>query len=314
MKKILCVGSVTADIMVKPADSIPTPGTLRGVESISMHVGGCAANAAIDLAKLGVPVRLCCRLGQDQFGDFVLQTAREAGVDTSATVQAAEPGTTISVVCIQSGGERSFLYYPGSAGAFCIGDIPKGAADGCDIVFVAGAMILSSFDGEPCAAFLREMRGQGKFTVLDTGWDFEDVWLPKLAEALPFLDLFMPSYEEAVKLSGRTELPEIAGFFRERGVGRIVIKVGKDGAYLEENEGEGTLLPTYPNVPVKDTTGAGDAFCAGFLAGLAQDWDFQSCGAFANAAGTHCVMEIGASAGIKSLEDIQNFMKQNTIL
>lgn len=124
----------------------------------------------------------------------------------------------------------------------------------------------------------------------------------------------MPSYEEAVKLSGRTELPEIAGFFRERGVGRIVIKVGKDGAYLEENEGEGTLLPTYPNVPVKDTTGAGDAFCAGFLAGLAQDWDFQACGAFANAAGTHCVMEIGASAGIKSLEDIQNFMKQNTIL
>lgn len=202
MKKILCVGSVTADIMVKPADSIPTPGTLRGVESISMHVGGCAANAAIDLAKLGVPVRLCCRLGQDQFGDFVLQTAREAGVDTSATVQAAEPGTTISVVCIQSGGERSFLYYPGSAGAFCIGDIPKGAADGCDIVFVAGAMILSSFDGEPCAAFLREMRGQGKFTVLDTGWDFEDVWLPKLAEALPFWTCSCPAMRRRSNSAG----------------------------------------------------------------------------------------------------------------
>ena len=55
MKKVLCIGSVTTDVIVSPADSVPTPGTLRAVDSVTTHVGGCAANAAIDLGRLGVP-------------------------------------------------------------------------------------------------------------------------------------------------------------------------------------------------------------------------------------------------------------------
>ena len=278
-----------------------------------MHVGGCASNAAIDLAKLGVPVKLCCRLGKDQFGDFVLQTAREAGVDTSGVVQRDDPGTTISVVCIQSSGERSFLYHPGSAAAFCADDIPADLEVDCGIVFVAGAMLLTGFDGAPCAQFLKNMRSKGKYTVLDTAWDFEDVWLPKLQEALPHLDLFMPSYEEAAKLSGKEDVKDIAAFFRQQGAANVVIKMGKDGAYIKEGQKEGIVLPTYPNVQVKDTTGAGDAFCAGFLAGLAQEWNFFDCGAFANGVGTHCVMELGASAGIKSIGEVQEFMRNNWI-
>ena len=71
MKKVLCIGSVITDVIVSPADSVPTPGTLRAVDSVSTHVGGCAANAAIDLGRLGVPAVLCCKVGADSFGDFV---------------------------------------------------------------------------------------------------------------------------------------------------------------------------------------------------------------------------------------------------
>lgn len=308
MKKILCVGSVTADVMVKPADSIPEPGTLQSVESISVHTGGCASNAAMDLAKIGVPVRLCCRLGNDRFGNFVKETAQEAGVDISAVVQRDAPQTTVSVVCVQSNGERSFLYYPGSAGAFCTEDIPESAADGCEIVFVAGAMLLSGFDGNPCGTFLQKMQEAGKYTALDTGWDFEDIWLPKLKDVLPHLDLFMPSYDEAVKLSGCTAVSEMVRFFKKCGAKNLVIKMGKDGAYLSPQHGEAQMLPAFSGLTVKDTTGAGDAFCAGFLTGIARGEDFYRCGILANAVGAHCVMELGASAGIQPLKQIEEFI------
>jgi len=313
LKRILCAGSVTADVIVTPADSIPTPGTLRAVEGVSTHVGGCAANAAIDLAKLGVPVTLSCKVGRDSFGRFVRETAAAAGVDVKGVVEDAGVETTVSIVCVNSSGERSFLYNPGSAAAYTAGDIDPRLVEESDMVFVAGGMLPSPLDGGPRAPFLENARAQGKFTAMDTAWDFDDVWLPKVAAALPHLDLFMPSLEEAQKLTGETEPDRIADRFFERGVANVIIKLGKEGALFCPAGQERFRLATYRSVQPVDTTGAGDSFCAGFLAGLAQGWDFRSSGAFANAVGTHCIMAVGASTGIRSIPEIREFMAHNTV-
>lgn len=312
LKRILCAGSVTADVIVTPADSVPTPGTLRAVEGVSTHVGGCAANAAIDLAKLGVPVTLSCKVGRDSFGRFVRETAGEAGVDIRGIVEDGGVSTTVSIVCVNSSGERSFLYNPGSAAAYTLEDIDLRLVEECDIVFVAGAMLLTSFDGEPCARFMEEARAKGKFTVMDTAWDFADVWLPKVEAVLPHLDLFMPSLEEAQKLTGEADPDRIADRFFEMGVANVIVKLGKEGALFCPAGRERFRLPTYRSIKPVDTTGAGDSFCAGFLAGLAQGWDFRESGAFANAVGTHCIMAVGASTGIRSITEIKEFMARNT--
>lgn len=312
MKKILCVGSVTTDVIVSPVDSVPAPGTLRAVNSVSTHVGGCAANAANDLAKLGVPVVLSCKLGNDSFGQFVKDTADSFGVDTKGVVF-GDVSTTVSIVCVNSSGERSFLYNPGSAADFKLSDISDELLSDCDIVFVAGAMLLSSFDGKPCAELMRRAQKMGKFTVMDTAWDFDDIWLPKIREVIPYLDLFMPSVDEAAKLVGLSpdEPDAIADRLFELGAKNIIIKVGKNGALICESGKERYTLPTYLSIKPTDTTGAGDSFCAGFLAGLAQGWDYRRSGMFANAVGTHCVMKIGASAGIVSIEETLKFMREH---
>jgi sugar/nucleoside kinase (ribokinase family) len=313
MKKVLCIGSVTSDVIVSPADSVPAPGTLRAVNSITMHAGGCAANAAVDLAKLGVPVTLCCKLGKDSFGDFVYKTVHQAGVDVAGIVFDERANTTVSVVCLSSSGERSFLYDPGSTALFAEKDIPERLIDESDIVFVAGAMLLSAFDGRPCASVMRKARKNGKYTVMDTAWDFDGRWLPKIAEALPELDLFMPSADEAAMLTGETQPDKIADRLFELGCRNVIIKLGKDGALVCPAGQERKVLPTYRSVRPVDTTGAGDAFCAGFLAGLAQGWDYYRSAAFANAAGTHCIMAVGASTGIKSIEETLEFMKTHNV-
>ncbi|MBQ8338635.1 MAG: carbohydrate kinase family protein [Oscillospiraceae bacterium] len=313
MKKVLCVGSVTTDVIVSPVDNIPNPGELKAIKSASTHVGGCAANAANDLAKLGVPVVLSCKVGKDSFGDFVKSTAKANGVDVKGVVS-GDVDTTVSIVCVSSQGERSFLYNPGSAADFKLSDIPDELIDECDIVFVAGAMLLTSFDGAPCAELMRRAREKGKYTVMDTAWDFDDVWLPKIREVIPHLDLFMPSVDEAAKLTGLSpkDPDAIADKLFELGAENVIVKVGKHGALICEKNKERYTLPTYMSIKPVDSTGAGDSFCAGFLAGLAQGWDYKKSGQFANAVGTHCIQKIGASTGIVSIEETLKFMQEHT--
>lgn len=313
MKRILCIGSVTTDILVSTVDNFPKPGVLQAVQNTNLRVGGCAANAASDLAILGVPVTLSCKVGADWFGNFVKAEVAKTGVDISGIVADETAPTTSSIVCIRSDGERSFLYNPGSAAAYRKEDIPEELIDASDIVFVAGAMLLTSFDGAPCAEVLKMAREKGKYTVMDTAWDFDDVWLPKIADALADLDLFMPSYDEAARLSGKEEPAEIADFFFAAGVKSVIIKLGKQGAYFCPTPEERFTLPTYRSIRSVDSTGAGDSFCAGFLCGLAQDWDFEKSGRFANAVGTHCIQAVGASAGIRPMAEILDFMEKTPL-
>lgn len=313
MKKVLCIGSVTTDIIVSPVDDLPTPGTMQNVTNITMHVGGCAANAAIDLAKLGIPSMLSCKVGDDSFGNFVISSVKADGVDVRGVVKDPAVNTTASVVCVKSYGERSMLYNPGSTSAFKAEDISEDCFQRSNIVFIAGSLLLNAFDGEPSAAFMRRAQQAGKYTALDTAWDIDGVWLPKIKAVIPYLDLFMPSYEEAAKLSGETEISKIADAFFALGAKNVVVKMGKKGVYVCESGGKRYEIPTYTSIKPVDTTGAGDSFCAGFLCGLAQGWDYRRSGQFANAVGTHCVMKIGASAGIRSMEEILRFMKKTNL-
>ena len=124
------------------------------------------------------------------------------------------------------------------------------------------------FEGEELAAFFKEMKERGKMTVMDTAWDSSGRWLCRIEKALAYTDLFMPSFEEARALSGVEDPFEMADFFFDRGCGSVVIKLGKEGALLCKSREERTLVPIIEGVNVKDTTGAGDAFCAGVVSSL----------------------------------------------
>lgn len=303
MKKILCIGSVTVDVLASPVNGMPKPGTLQGVDSVEVHPGGCAVNAALDLQKLGGNVALSCLIGEDSFGELLKSRFQKAGLPLDGVVQTSLAGTTVSVVLIQSSGERSFLYYPGSSALFEKKHIAKTLTEEADIVFVAGVMLLPSFEGQGLADFMKEMKASGKMTVMDTAWDKDGEWLPKLLDALPYTDLFMPSLEEAAALSGQRDPEKMADFFFDLGCSSVVIKLGKKGALICEKRDKRFYLPALSHIAAVDTTGAGDSFCAGFLFGISSGWDFDACGRFANAVAACCVSATGASTGIRTYEE-----------
>ncbi len=311
MIDVACIGILVADVIAKPVDKIPAPGLLERIDSIAIYSGGCAMSAGIDMAKIGLRTAVLGKTGADSFGTYLRGELTKYGVETAGVATDDTIQTSASVVISASGGERSFLHTVGANGTFCYDDVNWDILEKSRIVFVAGTMLMDAFDGADCARVLKKCKEMGKITVLDTAWDSRGRWMEVLAPCMPYIDVFMPSIDEAVQLAGGEEEPaKIADIFFDMGVRQVVIKLGSRGCYLRESrEAEGIVIPCF-RVKAVDTTGAGDSFCAGFLSGMAKGLSFAECGRFANAVGAHCVQAMGATTGIRSYEEIQSFIRE----
>ncbi|MHB1485836.1 MAG: carbohydrate kinase family protein [Saccharofermentanales bacterium] len=310
MIDIACVGILVADAIAKPVEKIPEKGRLELVDTLGLYTGGCASSASIDMSIIGRNVAIIGKIGNDGFGMFMKNSLEQKGVGTKGLIVDPQGATSASLVIVTPDGERSFIHCTGSNGTFVEADIPYDVIAESKLVFVAGTMLMPAFDGEECALFLKKSKKMGKTTALDTAWDSKGRWMKVLAPCMPYIDIFLPSYEEAVELSGKKDPDEIADTFLAMGPSIVVIKLGKDGCLIKTKSGERHKIPTYNRIKAVDTTGAGDAFCSGFLSAYVNGSSLTDCGMFANAVGTHCVMAKGASTGIKSETEIRKFMDE----
>jgi sugar/nucleoside kinase (ribokinase family) len=311
MHKVTCLGIIVADVIAKPVDNLPQKGKLDLVDQLELHLGGCASNAAVDLQKIGIQTAVIGRVGNDGFGKFVINEMRLNGVEVGGIKISNESKTSASVVAVHSNGERSFIHHLGANADFSIDDINLQIIYDAPILFVAGALLMPSFDGIPSSKVLQKAQSANVITVMDTAWDSTGKWMDSIKPCLPHLDYFIPSLEEAEMISGKKQPEEIADVFLQNGVKNAVVKLGSNGCFIKNNRGEKYFIEAYKNIRVADTTGAGDSFAAGFIAGLTMGWDLKMCGKFGNAAGAHCVMEIGATTGLKKMNEILEFINKN---
>ena len=305
-KGVLCAGIAAADVVVKPVAGLPEEGKLRLVDGIELHCGGCAVNTGIGLARLGVKSGISGRVGQDGFGNFLKERLTGEGVSTTGLKMVAGEQTSATAVMVSPAGERSFLHFLGANRNYSAADFDLQLLHDYRILHLAGILLTPSFDGEPAASVMRQAREAGLVTSLDTAWDSTGRWLKAVGPILPYTDLFLPSIEEARMLSGLKDPEEIADFFLKTGVKVVALKMGSEGSYFKSSPGEKGFVPIYP-VTVKDTTGAGDAFAAGFLAGYLQEWPLRRVTQLANAVGALAASKMGATDGILSLAETLRF-------
>lgn len=313
MKKVACLGILVADVIVEPVDTYPEKGVLQKVNSITVHNGGNAMTASINLRKLGVPSSIVGMVGNDMFGDFLKSRLSDAQVDTRGLKVSDDTQTSASVLMIDNSGERSFFHCVGTNAVFSINDIDYDIINECDIVFVTGTFLLTHFDGVETMEFLKKCKEMGKTTLLDVCWDSKGEWGNLLDMSLPYIDYFMPSIDEARCIANEDEPEAIANVFASKGASDIIIKLGSKGSFLrKKGESTGTVYKSYKVDNVVDTTGAGDSFCSGFIAALSMDKSLEECMVFANAVGAMSVMEKGATTGTKSYEETLEFIKCNS--
>lgn len=308
MPQVVSIGHLCVDVTARTVDSMPSGGQLKPVDNIFMSTGGCANNCANDMAKLGMDVGIMGKIGMDSFGDYLVQALAANGVNSEHLIRDPKEPTSASVLLVDSHKERNILHCYGANTQMTEADVDYEALKGAKIVVVNAAFLLPALDGEPMARMLEKIQGMGIYTILDTAWDPHGVWMKAIRPCLPHLDLFIPSIEEAEQIAGKTDPDEIADVFLAGGAKNVVIKMGKEGAFIKN----ATIREKAPAfvVDAVDTTGAGDSFVAGFTTGLLQGWDLKTCAIFANGVGAHCVMAPGASAGIKPMAEIIRFIQE----
>lgn len=309
MSDITCVGILVADVLGKPVDRLPEKGKLGLVENMSLQIGGCAANVVIDLARLGLKSNIIGKIGDDNFGKFLLNILNSECVDVTGLRIDRNVSTSASMVMISGDGERSILHSFGANARFSFDDINLDIVKKSKILLIAGTFLMPDFDGEGTEKLLKFAGENGVICCMDTAWDSKGQWLKKIESSLKYLDWFMPSYDEARELTGDSKPEDIAMFFQSKGVRNVIIKLGSEGCYTKPLNETGYYVPAYTNVEVIDTSGAGDSFCAGFISGLSNGWDILQCSKFANAVGAHCITKIGTTTGIRSAEETLEFMK-----
>ncbi len=308
MADVVCLGILVADVVGKPVDKIPERGKLELVDRMELHTGGNAANTGISLAKIGIDTAVIGKVGDDGFGDFMVSRLAKNGIDTSRVVRDKENATSATMVLVHGDGERSFIHYIGANASLVKEDVDMDFVKSSKILYVAGAFLMPAFDGQPTADVLKEAQEAGVITALDTCWDSKGRWMSLLEPCLKYVDYFVPSYEEARMIAGYDEPADIAKALMDKGVKTVGIKMGDKGCYIRSADEE-ISIPIY-EVNAIDALGAGDAFAAGFLAGIVNGWDLTRTGKFANAVGAFCVTELGATTGVRHQSVIEAFIEE----
>ncbi len=307
----LCAGILFADYVCAPIPRVPDPGELVPTERMQLTVGGCASNAAVDLAKLGVAVGAAGCVGDDTFGRFVVETLKRAGVDASGVHTLSEYGTAGTMVINVSGQDRRFISAPGANTAFEVSHIPPDWLRQAKVVYVGGYLMMPGLETEAFVEMFRTARAAGARTVLDVvlfgGTDHWDI----LAKVLPEVDVFLPNNDEAAFITGLSDPYEQAQRFREAGAKTVVITRGDRGCLLV-SDSHRLRAGTYP-AEYLGGTGSGDAFDAGYCAGLLRGEDPAGCLRWGSALGASCVRALGATEGVFTRDETEAFLREHEL-
>jgi len=306
---LIVAGHMVADVIGRPI-ALDRPigfGKLFHSEAVELHTGGNVCNVGIAAAKLGLRVGALGRLGDDNWGAFLQQRLHRANLDLGGVIVDKRGQSSATVVCVDPSGERTFFHTGGCGNQLTAADIiaQLGYIKRSRAVALGYFGLMPRLESEFGRA-LRAIRRAAPKTLTSLDCVAGAKGFDNLAKALPWLDIFVPSLDEARNVSGEESPEKIIARFRAAGAPGIVgVKLGAEGCLLNDpsEPAKSLYVPPVPAKKVVDATGAGDSWLAGFITARLHGFGLRDAGIFANAVGASCVQAIGASTGIRSFDE-----------
>lgn len=286
---VLCLGRTYCDLVFTGLPGLPVLGREVFADDIAVVPGGGAFITAAHLASLGCRAFLVSRLGLDPLSSGLESTLAGSGVDLAFLERAGDAGPQVTVAIVQPQ-DRAFLSRRAGHGRPATLEAAL-AARGVRHLHIAEYATLAEIPG-----LIAKAKGNGLSISLDPSWDDSLIRDPALIGACKGIDLFLPNVEEACAIT-RMDDPADALEHLSQHFPLVILKKGAGGAALAE--GRSRLSLEAPRVAVVDTTGAGDAFNAGFLQKWLKGDDLQSCLAAAIDAGSLSVQAVGGATVLK---------------
>jgi sugar/nucleoside kinase (ribokinase family) len=311
MLDVLSAGIIVADHVCTPIPHLPAAGELVMADGMLLTIGGCAANAAVDLAKMQVRVGVLGRVGTDVFGRVVTEMLREANVDVSHIQASPGADTSQTLIVNVQGQDRRFIHTFGANRDFRAADIPLGLLDRIKVLYLGGYLLMPGMTQDELVPVFQAARAKGVKTVLDIAVPAKGEWLSRFDRLLPHVDVFLPNNHEAELITGEKDPLKQAEVFQRLGAGTTIITLGGDGAILVQKDLR--LRAGVYAVPMVDASGGGDAFDAGYIYGLLRGMDAMGCLRVASALGASCVRAIGTTPGVFTREECEGFLAEHAL-
>jgi ribokinase len=269
------------------------------VKTVTESPGGSAANTTVGTARLDLKTGYIGKIAKDREGQVLLNEFKKEGVDTKGITvsKTGRSGTVMGFV--DPNGDRALYVDSGVNDRINVKDVKM------DYVSDTKFLHLTSFVGEKTFRTQKEVLKQ----LLDVRISFDPgaLYINKGINGLKSIieqsSVMFPNSLELMQLTGK-DYKEGAKVLLDLGVEIVAVKLGKEGCYVTDGNEQHTI-EAY-KVKAVDTTGAGDAFCAGFLYGLIKQKDLYECGQIGNFVASRCVQRMGARTGLPHLADLKN--------
>ena len=312
MKGIAVVGSILVD-KINKIDKYPSAGELTKITSVEKCVGGLVPNVGIDLKTIDNNLRVLAvgKVSKDDDGNFVVNKMKNAYLDTSLITYSNRLSTSFTSVMSESKGERTFFTYAGASSEFGYDDIDFNALD-VKMLHLGYFLLLDKIDNGDGIKILKKAKSLGIKTSIDLVSENSDRY-NLILPCLEYVDNLIINEIEASKLTGisnEDDLESMCKALINLGVKERVIIHKKEKSAICSKNGFKTL----PSIDIdkaliKGKTGAGDAFCAGSLYAIYNEFEDSKLLDFASRCAVMNLTSANSIDGMKSKEEIYDFTK-----
>jgi ribokinase len=293
---VICFGALNIDKLYK-VNYIAKAEEESEILEFKQSPGGSAANTAVGLARLSVKTGYIGKVAQGRDGEFLLDAFRQEGVDTNGIIvsESGRCGTIIGFV--DQEGQRALYLDPGVNNLINFKDLKRGYFAEAKFLHLSSFLAAGPFEAQKSvASMLSDVA-----VTLDPGMIYASKGLKQLRPLVKRCFAMFPNEGELRLLTGENA-EEGAKVLLDEGVKVVAVKLGKRGCYVTDGK-EKHLIPAY-EVKVVDSTGAGDAFCAGFIYGLLKKRSLMECGLLGNFVASRAITQMGARNGLPRKEDL----------
>ncbi|MHA1410072.1 MAG: carbohydrate kinase family protein [Candidatus Odinarchaeia archaeon] len=303
---VIAVGASLID-MVALVDHFPMSDDEVFVPEMRIEFGGSAANTAVGLARLGFKVAFFGKVGHDYFGDLIINKFEEEKVDTSLIVRTHDSPTGIYYIAVDKKGDRRMFAHSGAANQIQASELKNST-----ILKETKILYLASLQNTKVLRDLAiEARNYGTKVIINPGALIVNQGLSVALPILKNTDVYISSLNEALRLFNTDNLELIKNKLFSYGITKIAITLGSRGCYVADRNSS-IEMPVIP-VKIKDTTGAGDAFTAGFIAAEIKGGSIKDCGLTGLVTAALTITKIGARNGLPTLNEFKQFISDNNI-
>jgi ribokinase len=305
-KLIVVVGSINLDLVAN-AERVPLPGETLTARTFSTFHGGKGANQAVGAARLGYPVSMVGKVGDDSFGSALKGALRRAGVNVKA-VGTVKGSSGVALINIGDDGQNNIVVVPGANGKLLPKDIARSSA-----LLRKAEMFLTQLEiplitMETLAVFAHKneiplMLDPAPARELPKGLLQCATWItPNESETRILCGL---SANEPVTPAAAARCADL---LLERGPKNVLIKMGSQGVFLATGGGTREMIPAFA-VKTVDSTAAGDAFNAGFAVSLLSGASPVQAARYASAVAAISVTRVGAQPSMPTAREVERFLK-----